>query len=244
MFGVLEYGEEMPADEDMPLALATALVTQPKPDKSKRLILNLVDTMNVPITNDIKDLPEDQIVNFVMKQCTDRGIPAENFYYDSGMRTALVQAFSRVWSTGTNSVDFGGKPSDSKVSYDIDVLCKDYYSKFVTELWFNVRHVVQAGQFRGMSDGVMQEFCSREWTVVGANKTEIEPKAKMKAKIGRSPDLADAVAVGVWGAIQKGFVIRRFHGSKSARPDNRWKREMAEKSRNFWHLGELTALPE
>lgn len=244
VFGVLEYGEEMPSDEELPLALATNLANQSQPNRVKRLILNLIETMNVPISNDIKDLPEDQIVNFVMKQCQDRGIEPENFYYDSGMRTALVQCFSRIWSTGVNSVDFGGKPSDNKVSYDIDVACKDYYSKFVTELWFNVRHVVQAGQFRGMTDGVMQEFCSREWTLVGANKTEIEPKAKMKAKIGRSPDLADAVAVGIWGAIQKGFVIRRFHGSKQGRPDHRWKREMKDKARNFWQAGQLTALPE
>lgn len=242
VFGVLEYGEEMPSDAELPSRLASAFVDQPKPDSQKRRILNLVETMLVPINNEIKgnELPEDQIVNFVSSQCNDRKIPPENLYYDAGMRTSLVQAFSRLWAKTTNSVDCGGKPSDRKVSYDIDVFCKDYYSKFITELWYNVRLVIEAGQFRGMTDDVMLEFGSREWTIVGANKIEVEPKDKMKAKTGRSPDLADAVAVGVWGAIQKGFVIRRLAGDKRRRMnDDRWKSELRDKSKSFWSAGQM-----
>lgn len=242
VFGTLEYGEEMPSLEELPSRLASSLVNQPKPDDQKRKVLHLKETMLVPISKDIKEMPEDQIVAFVMKQCAERGIPPENFYFDSGMRTSLVQAFSRLWSNTVNSVDCGGKPSERKVSYDIDVLCRDHYSKFITELWFNVRHVIEASQFRGMTDDVMLEFGSREWTIVGNNKTEVEPKDKMKAKTGRSPDLADAVAVGVWGAIQKGFVIRRLKGNKERQVrDDRWKREMKQKSAGFWNAGQMAS---
>lgn len=241
VFGTLEFGEEMPADEDLPSAVATALVNQPKPEDQKRKIIHLKETMLVPLKNDIKEMPEDQIVAFVMRQCEEQGIPPEHFYFDSGMRTSLVQALSRLWSNKVNSVDCGGKPSERKVSYNIDVLCRDHYSKFITELWFNVRHVVEAGQFRGMTDEVMQEFASREWTMVGANKTEVEPKDKMKAKTGRSPDLADAVAVGVWGAIQRGFVIRRLKGVKQQRTDDRWKQQLREKAKSFWGAGQMAS---
>lgn len=241
VFGVLEFGEEIPPDSDLPSRLVTALVNQPKPEDQKRKVLHLKETMLVPISNDIKEMPEDQIVAFVMRKCTEFGIAPENFYFDAGMRTSLVQAFSRLWANTVNSVDCGGKPSERKVSYDIDVLCRDHYSKFITELWFNVRHVVEAGQFRGMTDDVMLEFSSREWTMVGANKTEVEPKDKMKAKTGRSPDLADAVAVGVWGAIQKGFVIRRLKAANAARRDDRWKSELRDKAKDFWKSGQMTA---
>lgn len=237
VFGVLEYGEENVTPEELPSRVVSALINQPVPENLKRKILHLQETMLVPISNDIKEMPEDQIVAFVMKQCTERGIPPENFYFDSGMRTSLVQAFSRLWSPTVNSVDCGGKPSERKVSYDIDVLCRDHYSKFITELWFNVRHVIEAGQFRGMTDDVMLEFASREWGMVGANKIEVEPKDKMKSKTGRSPDLADAVAIGVWGAIQKGFVIRRLVGDKRRRIDDRWKSEMRDKAKGFWNAG-------
>ncbi len=85
----------------------------------------------------------------------------------------------------------------------------------------------------------MLEFASREWGMVGANKIEVEPKAKMKAKTGRSPDLADAVAIGVYGAIQKGFVVRRLIGDKRRRQDDRWKQEVRDKSKSFWGAGQF-----
>lgn len=239
IFGVLEYGDEMPPESELPTALITAMVNQPEAERNKRRIMHLKETALVPLSNDIKELPEDQIVTFVMRKCLQYGIPPENFYFDSGMRTSLVLAFTRLWSPTVNSIDCGGKASERKVSYDIDVVCRDYYSKFITELWYNVRQVVEAGQFRGMTDDVMLEFSSREWTMVGANKIEVEPKAKMKAKTGRSPDLADAVAVGVWGAIVKGFVIRRLVGDKRRRVDHRWKQEMREKSAGFWSAGTM-----
>lgn len=242
VFGWLEFGEEMPPDAELPARLVTALVNQPTEDRFKRKIIHLQETMNVPISNGIKEMPEDQIVAFVMRKCLDLGISDTHFYFDAGMRTSLVSAFGRLWSPLVNSIDFGGKPSERKVSYDIDVLCRDYYSKFVTELWYNVRHVIEAGQFRGMTDDVMLEFASREWTMVGANKIEVEPKAKMKAKTGRSPDLADAVVCGVWGAIQKGFVIRRLEGDKARRKDDLWKSEMREKAADFWKAGQMTTL--
>jgi hypothetical protein len=246
VFGVLEFGEEMPLAEDTPSRLVTALVNQPKDEALKRKVIHLQETMLVPISNDIKEMPEDQIVAFVMKQCNERGIPPENFFFDAGMRTSLVSAFGRLWSPQVQSIDFGGKPSERKVSYDLDILCRDHYSKFVTELWFNVRHVIEAGQFRGMTDDVMLEFASREWGIVGANKTEVEPKEKMKAKTGRSPDLADAVVCGVWGAIVKGFVIRRLPGDKRQRMrDDRWKRDLKEKSAGFWKAGQMaTSTPQ
>lgn len=241
VFGWLEYGDEMPPEADLPAALATALVNQPAPADSRRKILHLQETMVVPITNDFKEMPEDQIVAFVVAKCIELNIPPENFYFDSGMRTSLVQAFGRLWSSTVNSIDCGGTPSERKVSYDIEVLAKDYYSKFITELWYTVRLVVEAGQFRGMTDDVMIEFSSREWTMVSANKIEVEPKAKMKAKIGRSPDLADAVAVGVWGAISRGFVVRRLAGDKQRRRDDRWKNEMRDKAKGFWNAGQMAS---
>jgi hypothetical protein len=243
VFGWLEFGEEIPPIEDTASRVVSSLVNQPKPDSQKRKILALQETMLVPITNDIKEMPEDQIVAFVMRKCAELNIPPENFFFDAGMRTSLVSAFCRLWSPTVESVDFGGKPSEGKVSYDIDILCRDYYSKFVTELWYNVRHVIEAGQFRGMTDDVMNEFGSREWTIVGANKIEVEPKDKMKAKTGRSPDLADAVATGVWGAIKRGFVIRRLKGDLRRRQnDHRWKQDLRDKSRNFWSAGQLQTL--
>lgn len=237
-----EFGEEIqqtPPNE--PVNIST-FVNQPAPPGNKRQIFAVTETMMVPIKNDLGETPTDQIAMFCMKESEKRGVPPENFFYDSGMRTALVQAFARLWSKYTNSIDCGGKPTERKVSADIDVRCCDYYSKFITELWFSVRMTVLSAQFRGLGEDALMEFSSREWTMVGANKTEVEPKDKMKQKMGRSPDLADCIAIALEGARQRGFVIRRLESPKEYVRDDRWKREAADKAKGFWKSGQMVGL--
>jgi hypothetical protein len=224
IYGTLEFGEEVvPLD---PGAALTSMASQEPSNPKGRRILALTDLVIVPIVGSVTDDPEDQIVSFVKRNNEDRGIPAKHFFYDSGMRTSLVQAFSRLYSDETNSIDCGGTPSERQVSAEIEVLCKNYYSKFITELWFSVRLIVEAGQFRGLTEEVMNEFCSREWTTVGANKIEVEPKDKMKLKMARSPDLADAVAIGCHGAIKLGFQIMRLGNDRRRTTDDKWKKDL------------------
>ena len=103
------------------------------------------------------------------------------------MRVALVQGFGRLWSSNTNGIDCMGTASpDREVSHDITVKCKDYYDNKITEIWYAVRLIVEAGQFRGMTEEVLHEYCNREWEIVGKNKTKLQPKEKMKKATGRS----------------------------------------------------------
>ena len=237
IFGELQFGEEVSAPDIT--ATAESVINQQPLAGRKRQIIALIDTMLVPVSTQFKDLPCDQIVNFTRAQCESRGIPPENFFFDAGMRTALVQAFSRLWSNTVNSLDCGGTPSDRKVSADIDVPAKDYYANNITEMWYSVRLAVEANQWRGMTEDVLGEFCQREWGTVGKNKIQVEPKHEMKKKTGRSPDLADAVAIGLTGAMQKGFIIERLKSVHQAKRDDRWKRELREKASNLWRAGEL-----
>lgn len=235
VFGQLEFGYELKQEPDMGTALVTAIVNQTTPTQNRPMILALVDLTVVPIKASDFESPEDQIVMFVKAQHEARGIPPENFFFDAGMRTSLVTSFSRLWSPKVNSIDFGGKASERAVSADINVRCCDYYSKKVTELWYSVRLIIEAGQFRGMTEDVMMEGCAREWKTVAGNKIEVETKAEMKEKTGRSPDLFDALVAGVEGARQKGFIIKRLANPMATKVDQSWKRELREKSKNLWH---------
>jgi hypothetical protein len=237
VFVAMEFGEEAVTDEN-PFSTGN-LLNQNAAANPNRVIIALVDVQIVPIKAGDFEQPEDQIVAFVKSQCDNRSIPPENFYFDSGMRTSLVTAFSRLWSPNVNSVDCGGKPSERKVSEGIEMKACDYYSKKITEIWYAVRLTIEAGQFRGMTEDVMMEFSSREWTMVGANKIEVEPKDKMKLKNGRSPDLADAVAVAVYGAIARGFIIRHLAVKDAKRSDDRWKRELKEQAEKLWRGSQL-----
>lgn len=238
IFGEMDFGYEVTA-QDRVISL-TSIITQSPSTYNKRQIIALIDTKLVPINASSGELPEDQIVKFVREQCITRGIPPENLYFDAGMRTSLVSAFARLWSPDVNTVDCGGACSDRNVSAELQVNCRDYFSKLVTELWFSVRMAVESGQIRGITDDIIQEFSAREWKIVGKNKIEVETKEDMKKKTGRSPDLADAFAVGLYGAIKRGFMISRLTSEIKRRGGRDWRTEFKERSHKFWRSGELS----
>lgn len=211
IFGWLEFGKGLDSKSEL------------------TTLLYLGGTMLVPVTAKEKDpnfdMPEDQIVKFVMDQCAARKIPPNQFGFDTTGRGSLMSAFCRLWSTEVQGIEFGGHASDRAVPSLPDISCKDYFSKFVSELWYVIRWAIESDQFRGMTDDVMQEGCYREWGFTKGNKIEVENKAKMKEKSGRSPDLFDGLACGVEMARRHGFTINRLVGVKSNQIYNRWKEE-------------------
>lgn len=229
VFAILKFGREA----ETPVGPQTEFtISQEVDTKGNKIILALKEMSVIPIEANDFESPEDQIVMFVKKACEANNIPPRNFFFDSGMRTSLVTAFSRLWSVDVNPIDCGGRPSERKVSENIDVIASDYYSKKITELWYSWRLVVEAGQFRGMTEDVMKEGCQREWMQVGGNKIEVEPKSEMKCKTGRSPDLADCIVIGIEGARQRGFQIRRMVNEEYVETDTKWKDELRRKARD------------
>jgi hypothetical protein len=240
VFGEIQFGAEAESTEGGTVNVSS-LISQSATNPNRRMIIALVDLLIIPIVAERgQDEAEDQIVKAVMGECDRRGIPPNDFFFDAGMRTTLVTAFSRVWSPNVESVDFGGKPSENMVSSEIQKRACDYYSKKVTELWYSVRLCVESRQFRGLTPDAMWEFCAREFKLVSGNRIELESKEDMKLKTGRSPDLADSVAVGVHGALQRGFII-----SKLGRPrpqdyeQEDWKRKLATRARALASSGTL-----
>jgi len=244
VFGRLKYGQESSVDPGS--TLVSGLISQDENRSNFRNILALLELTTIPITSSVAgvvspvDEPEEQIVSYVQRECTQHGIKPNHFFFDSGMRTSLVSAFARIWSPDVVPIDCGGTPSDRKVSQNIDVKCSDYYSKYITELWYSVRLIIEAGQFRGLTQDAMQEGCAREWKLVGKNKIEVETKAEMKTKTGRSPDLFDALAIGCEGARRCGFIIAKLGNLEYEEKDHNWKRDLQEKARKVATAGTLT----
>lgn len=208
-------------------------------DIEDKQILAMIVSVLVPVTYDNPDIPEDQIAKFVMDQCKTRNIPPENLFFDSTGRGSLALALARLWSPNVVGIEFGGKPSDRQVSSQIPIKAHDYFSKKVSELWFSVRHAILSGQFRGLSEEVMQEGIYKEWRIAGANKTEVETKADTKIKSGRSSDLFDSLIVAVEGARQRGFIISSTISPKSTALTNDFKERIEEKlsrMRKSWEL--------
>lgn len=211
-------------------------------------ILNLEQVVLVPIFDDVKIDPEYQVADFVKSQLMQRGIPANQFYFDSTGRGSLMSAFAKTGLGEVNAIEFGGQASDRPVPglkpdpNGGSVLCRNYFFNFVTELWFLVRIIVEAGQWRGMTEDALQEGCAREWGFAGAKnpRIQVEPKPQMKLKTGRSPDVFDMVAVGTEGARRLGFKISNLAPDSAKRKQN-WFKDVMDRSRKLWHSQDLSS---
>lgn len=166
--------------------------------------------------------PEDQIANTVWEDAKNNGVPATNIFYDSFGKGTIGFAFARKFgATSPVPVDSGAQPTKRPVRQDLFVLdetrrqkrlkrCDEHYSKFVTEMWFSVRYAIEAEQIRELPVDVMLEGCTREYYTVAGNKIEVEPKDKMRERMGKSPDLFDAAGVLIEGARRLGFQIDKL----------------------------------
>lgn len=205
----------------------------------------------VPISPKSPLEPEDQIAAFVKRECEGLGITPGNFFHDSTGRGSLGTALARAWSAECNPVEFGGVPSKRPVSLDHYVtdrakntrrlvLCDEFYTHKIAELWFSVRYCVEAGQLRGLTPETMDEGCMREWRQEKNDKRSIETKTEMKVRLGRSPDLMDAVAIVVEGARRKGFQISKLanESPNKSRSDD-YLRGVARQQREMLRAKEL-----
>jgi hypothetical protein len=234
----MRFGRELWRPSNAGEVNASTLISQTPPEDETREVLERVATHIIPIEgNDVKEA-ENQIVDWCRDYCGQRRIPPDHFGYEPGMRTSLVQKMSDNWSPKCQVVDFGGKPSEGDVSYDIKVPCREYYFNFNTELWYSWRLVIECQQFRGLDAETMDEACMREYMKVGGNKIKLETKEDFKKKVGFSPDRADGIVVGVELAKRLGFVIKRQKPRDDEDGDG-WMREFAEKAKKHWSSGRL-----
>lgn len=179
----------------------------------------------IPIRVQLDVSPEDQIAQYVKVRLAALGIPTKNAFYDSFGRGTLGYSFARVFAADPPiPVDSGAQPTGRPVRFDLFVQdnprdpnsekrlkrCDEHYSKFISEMWFSVREVIEGDQMRELSRPVMDEGCLRMYSIVKGNRIEVESKDDMKERVKKSPDLFDALAIGVEGARRLGFKITRL----------------------------------
>lgn len=219
-------------------------------DITGKLILKLYEPEIIPVSIKHEKLPEDQISEHVKKRCETDNIPADHVFYDSTGRGALGTSFARVWSAYVNPVEFGGKATPRPVSSNFYIYddkekerrlkrCDEHYSRFVTELWFSVRYIIESGQMREMPESVIDEGCRREWKMVRGDKIEIETKTEMKERLNISPDIFDAAVLCCEGARRLGFLIQKLEPLEAPEKDESWKKLLRDRAQSFRQSHEL-----
>lgn len=223
-------------------------------DVSGKTILLVHAPSIVPISLRNEQSAEDQISAWVKFYCESHGVPPENFFFDATGRGSLGPSLARIWSNLIQPVEFGGSPTERPVSLDAYIYdektrsrrlqtCKEAYSKFVTELWWTARLVIESGQMRGLPENVCEQGCAREWKLVAGGKTEIEPKSDMRERCGYSPDYFDWLVTAIEGARRRGFQVSKLSNAKDGHNSREWFSTLVREQEQFKESYALAANP-
>jgi hypothetical protein len=183
----------------------------------------------------------------VKEECEAHSIEPAHVYFDGTGRSELTSAFARLWSSAVVPIEFGG-PATERPSFTGErwlegeqagdaKLCRDVFDRFVTELWFAIRHCILADQMRGLTEHFIQENSQRRWELVRGAKYSVEPKqgmkdnepVGMKARGLISPDTGDCAAVALEGARRQGFPLGKHATPQKKRDNSFWLKAMADR---------------
>lgn len=145
-----------------------------------------------------------QIVRAFKAACELRGVLPANAGVDISGAPAFGDIISSEWSKTVHKVQFGGSSSGWRVGAD-KVSTKERYANRVTELYFEARNYMSRGQIIGVCPDLARELTARRFSTgngAGSGVSNyrqstvcIEPKRRLKARVGSSPDVADGMAV-------------------------------------------------
>jgi hypothetical protein len=157
--------------------------------------LQLVDMVEITFDPGVSNYEiEYQIARRVQAECTARRVKPACFGLDAtGIGRGVAAILMAEWSPQLHALNWGiGATSRPSAQHD-GRPARDVYDRYVTEIWFSVRELLEAGQIKGFRRSTISQFISRTYEMRG-RKYSIEKKEDMKSRVRYSPDEADAVA--------------------------------------------------
>ena len=134
-----------------------------------------------------------QIARQVREMCEKEGVKPEHLAIDAtGAGDPFCDILSELWSPRIFRVKFGEKPTALPTSAVSPVKANEKFSNRVTELWYVGVEFLRSRQLKGITPDLGRELTARKYSTMSGGKLVVEPKKDMKARIGKSPDLADA----------------------------------------------------
>lgn len=181
---------------------------------------------------------EEQIASEMVAECKRLEIPLSNVFYDGTGRSSFTAAIMRLpGGTAVQPIEFGGRatarPNFMGRRYEEDgpghrkgdlLPCSEVFDRMVSELWFALRALVEFDHARALDLETINEAAKRLWKLSAGNRISVEPKDEMKLRLGRSPDAADTLVVGIEGARRLGFTLGKV--GVSAPKQQRWLRSL------------------
>ena len=161
------------------------------------ICLDHYEELREDVTN--KDEPRAfQIARQFKDKCEAWGVTPQNAAYDSsGGGAPFGDVVDSLWSRNVLRVQFGGKASERPVSLSDKTPGHERYANRVSELWWTGKELMRNKQLFGVTRELVREMTERLYTTEkGINmRIRVEPKADMKVRIGKSPDISDAAFI-------------------------------------------------
>lgn len=201
-------------------------------DKSGKMVLAV--TRSVEVREDRRNDRESkpiQIAKRFRDMCIDANIAPENAAYDaSGGGVVFGSLLSEFWSTKLLAVQFGGAPSELRVSMADHRTGKQSYQNRVSELWYCGLDFVQSEQIRGLPGVVAKELQARRFETSKQGeflKVRVESKTEMRVRTGgKSPDAADSWVILLELARRRfGFAVGGIGNARTVVKD-KWKQKV------------------
>jgi hypothetical protein len=168
-----------------------------------------------------------QIARQVMEACQKHNVHPRHLAVDgTGAGKPFCDVLRSIWSGEILEVNFSGAASDLPASGTDHTPSKERYTNKVSEIWFVGREFLQSRQLKGITPDLARELCARTYETRERGKVRVEPKTDMKARIGKSPDKADAALLGL-------AVCRHRLGISSKLKSRRWESTTGERRQPF-----------
>jgi hypothetical protein len=131
-------------------------------------------------------------------------------FIDAGRGEGVIDRLRQVGHR-VQEVNFGGKPTESGM-----------YSNKRTEMWDKMREWLEQGGVLPPMQEIKADLTTPTYDFDAANRMRLESKEDIKERLGRSPDIGDAIALTFAFPVQKHVdtVDAPDHQNRAAKPYN------------------------
>jgi hypothetical protein len=124
------------------------------------------------------------VVQTAMTYWRDGDVPVANVD-ETGVGGGVVDQLRRMKGITVNAINAGESPGDPQ------------YQRRRDELWFGIRDWLKDGGMLPNDPKLVGELVAVEYAFTPTGKIQVEGKDELRKRLGRSPDRADALALGV-----------------------------------------------
>lgn len=171
-----------------------------------------------------------QVAMKFIELCRARGVRSRNAGVDatSGGGSTFCDVLAICWGVSDFlRVNFSGNASNRPVSGTDRTPGHDKYKNRMTEIWYLGSELVRSRQLRGVGPDLATELVSRNYMLVdGGKRVQVERKVDYIARIGKSPDIADAALILLTTVRERFGLVGTERFEASTQRQDVWKKKM------------------